>query len=177
MQVTTVMVVVLIVWCLVTVWKRGYQTVPLPVKENLHLGLDALGWLRGTALPNITVIALLIGFGHSLLAMSGFETLAQVYREMEAPKLKNLPRTSLVVIVYALVFTGSVSFFAVMLIPDAERAKHLDNLIGGLAMFLAGPTTARLVFHGFVVSGRDIHPRGSRQHLAGGLERGVEPRR
>ncbi len=151
MQVTTVMVVVLIVWCLVTVWKHGYQPIPLPVKENLHLGRDALGWLEGTALPNITIIALLIGFGHSLLAMSGFETLAQVYREMEAPKLKNLQRTSMVVIVYALVFTGSVSFFAVMLIPDAERAKHLDNLIGGLAMFLAGPTTAKLVFHGLVV--------------------------
>ena len=151
MQVTTVMVVVLIVWCLVTVWKHGYQPVPLPVKENLHLGVDALGWLEGTALPNITIIALLIGFGHSLLAMSGFETLAQVYREMEAPKLRNLQRTSMVVIVYALVFTGSVSFFAVMLIPDAERAKHLDNLIGGLAMFLAGPKTAKLAFHGFVV--------------------------
>jgi hypothetical protein len=110
-----------------------------------------LGWLEGTAAPNITVIALLIGLGHSLHAMSGFETLAQVYREIEAPKLENLKRTGLVVILYALVFTSSVSFFAVMLIPDAERSKYLNNLIGGLSMFLARPMAAKLVFHAFVV--------------------------
>ena len=31
-----------------------------------------------------------IAFGHSLLSMSGFEALAQVYREVAYPKLKNL---------------------------------------------------------------------------------------
>jgi amino acid transporter len=151
MQITTVMVVILIIWCLLTIWKHGFQPAPLPVKANLRFGPDALGWLQGTAAPSITVIALMIGLGHSLLAMSGFETLAQVYRELEAPKLKNLRRTSLVVILYSLLFTSSVSFFAVMLIPDAERMKHLDNLIGGLSMFLIGPTPAKLVFHAFVV--------------------------
>jgi len=40
----------------------------------------------------------------------------------------------------------------VMLIPDAERAKSLDNLIGGLAMNLAGPIGVRLAFHAFVVA-------------------------
>jgi amino acid transporter len=88
--------------------------------------------------------------GHSLLAMSGFETLAQVYREIEAPKLKNLQRTRLIVIIYSLVFTSSVSFLGVMLIR-AQRAKYLDNLIGGLSMFLAGAIAIRLVFHAFVV--------------------------
>jgi amino acid transporter len=151
MQVTTVMVVILIVWCLVTAWKFGYQPVPPPIQENLRFGPHALGWLKGTALPGITAIAVLIGLGHSLLAMSGFETMAQVYREIEAPKLRNLQRASLVVITYALLFTGSVSFFAVMLIPDAQRLKYVDNLIGGLAMFLAGPAKVRLAFHGFVV--------------------------
>jgi amino acid transporter len=38
-----------------------------------------------------------------------------------------------------------------MLIPDAERGKYLDNLIGGLSMFLVGPFALRLAFHGFVV--------------------------
>ncbi len=33
--------------------------------------------------------AVIIAFGHSLLSMSGFETLAQVYREIAYPKLKN----------------------------------------------------------------------------------------
>ena len=151
MKITTVMVVILIVWCLLTMAMKGFQPAPLLTKENLHYGNHALGWLQGTPLPNITAVAILIGLGHSLLAMSGFETLAQVYREIEAPKLKNLQKTGLVVILYSLTFTSLVSFFAVMLIPDAERAKYLNNLIGGLSMFLAGPTALKLAFHAFVV--------------------------
>ena len=36
--------------------------------------------------PAIPIIALIIAFGHSLLSMSGFETLAQVYREIAYPE-------------------------------------------------------------------------------------------
>ncbi len=54
-------------------------------------------------------------------------------------------------IVYSLIFTSVVSFFAVMLIPDSERYKYLQNLIGGLSMFLVGPTALKLAFHAFVV--------------------------
>jgi amino acid transporter len=151
MQITTVMVVMLIIWCGVTMALKGYQTVPLPHAVNIHYGNDALGWLKGTALPTITAVAIVIGLGHSLLAMSGFETLAQVYRELEAPKLKNLRKTGLAVILYSLTFTSLVSFFAVMLIPDAQRGKYLDNLIGGLSMYLAGPMPLKLLFHAFVV--------------------------
>ena len=151
MQITTAMVVMLIVWCLVTMALNGFQTVPLPTKAHLHYGHYSLGWLRGTVLPDITAVAIFIGLGHSLLAMSGFETLAQVYREIEAPKLKNLRTTGLVVILYSLLFTSLVSFFAVMLIPDAARQKYLDNLIGGLSMYLVGPTPPKLLFHAFVV--------------------------
>ncbi len=151
MQITTVMVVMLIVWCGITMATKGFQTVPLPTKANLQYGPGALGWLQGTLAPSITALAVLIGLGHSLLAMSGFETLAQVYREMEAPKLKNLKKTGMVVIVYSLIFTAGVSFLSVMLIPDSERPKYLDNLIGGLSMFLVGPTALKLLFHGFVV--------------------------
>jgi len=44
---------------------------------------DALGWLRHTRLPyTVGLIGILIGLGHSVLAMSGEETLAQVYREV-----------------------------------------------------------------------------------------------
>src|ERR1043165_3041542 len=151
MQITTVMVVILIVWCVVTILKNGYQPVPLPVRENLHFGPDALGWLKGTVAPSITVIAILVGLGHSLLAMSGFETLAQVYREVAHPKLKNLERAGLVIFLYSMLFTSLVSFFAVMIIPDAVRPQFLDNLIGGLSMYLAGPVAVKLLFHGFVV--------------------------
>lgn len=151
MYITTVMVAVLIVWCVLTMIMKGYQPVPFPAKPNLHFGPDALGWLKGTVAPTITAVAIFVGLGHSLLAMSGFETLAQVYRELQAPKLQNLKKAGLVVIIYSLLFTSLVSFFAVMLIPDAQRPHYLDNLIGGLAMVLVGPLALKLAFHAFVV--------------------------
>jgi len=151
MQITTIMVAILIVWCLATIFTHGHQPVPFPGMSNLHFSDDALGWLKGTAAPSITFIAVLIGLGHSLLAMSGEESLAQVNREIAAPKLKNLERAGFVIFVYSLLFTSLVSFFAVMIIPDSERPKYLDNLIGGLSMFLAGPMSLRLLFHAFVV--------------------------
>src|ERR1700733_11241561 len=151
MQITTVMVVILIVWCLITIFQRGYNPVPLPVLKNLHFSEDGVGWLKGTLGPSITIIAVLIGLGHSLLAMSGEESLAQVNREIASPKLKNLERAGFVIFVYSMVFTSLVSFFAVMIIPDVERQKYLDNLIGGLSMYLMGPMGARLAFHAFVV--------------------------
>ena len=80
MYVTTVMVVLLIGWCGLTMAIKGFQPVPFPSKASLHYGGGALGWLQGTAAPSITFVAILVGLGHSLLAMSGFETLAQVYR-------------------------------------------------------------------------------------------------
>ena len=151
MQVTTVMVVILIVWCIVTILKNGYQPVPLPIPSNLKFDPAALGWLKGTVAPSITVIAIMIGLGHSLLAMSGEESLAQVNREIAHPKLKNLERAGFVIFIYSMLFTSLVSFFAVMIIPDAARKNFLDNLIGGLSMFLVGPLSVRLLFHGFVV--------------------------
>ena len=84
--------------------------------------------------------------------MSGtLETLAQVYREIGYPKLKNLKITANIVCVYAVLCTGVITLFAAMIIPDAERVQHFDNLIGGLAMSLSGPYILRLGFHIFVV--------------------------
>jgi len=83
--------------------------------------------------------------------LSGEETLAQVNREIEHPKLKNLEKTGLVIFLYSLLFTSLVSFFAVMIIPDKVRPDHFANLIGGITIVLAGPTTLKLIFHGFVV--------------------------
>ncbi len=151
MQITTVMVVLLIAWCLATIFSRGYQPVPAPIPGNLRFNPEALGWLKGTVVPAIPFIAILIGLGHSLLAMSGEESMAQVYREIAHPKLKNLERAGFVIFLYSLLFTSLVSFFAVMIIPDAERGKYLDNLIGGLSVFLIGPASLRLLFHAFVV--------------------------
>jgi amino acid transporter/nucleotide-binding universal stress UspA family protein len=151
MQIASAMVVVLIVWCIATILKHGYQPVPFPTLHTLRFTDESVGWLKGTVAPSITVIAIMIGLGHSLLAMSGFETLAQVYREIAHPKLKNLERAGWVIFAYSMLFTSLVSFFAVMIIPDSARPQFLDNLIGGLSMYLLGPLPLRLAFHGAVV--------------------------
>ena len=152
MVITTVMVVILILWCTYTVFHVQIQIPPNPFHPGVvPLTKESLGWLRGTWLSHLTLIIMFVGFGHSVLAMSGEETLAQVNREIEHPKLKNLEKTGLVIFLYSLLFTSLVSFFAVMIVPDKVRPDHFANLIGGITMYLAGPTTLKLIFHGFVV--------------------------
>ena len=152
MQLTTVMVVILIIWCVVTVLQRGINPIPLPTLANIHFTDEAVGWLKGSAWTQVSFIAILIGLGHSVLAMSGEESLAQVNREIASPKLRNLKRAGFVIFMYSLLFTSLVSFFAVSIIPDQERVNvYIDNLIGGLAMNVVGPLPLRLLFHAFVV--------------------------
>lgn len=150
MGITTVMAVILITWSLLTLQLRGFHLPPFaPVFTP-----ESLGWLhsfKGNIAP-LGFIGITIAFGHSLLAMSGEESLAQVYREMEAPKLKNLKRTGFIVFLYSMLLTSLVSFFAVMIIPDAIRtSQYSDNLISGLTMYLAGPTPLKILFQAFVV--------------------------
>jgi amino acid transporter len=152
MKLVTVMVVLLIGWCIYTAILRHSPLPPWPHPRNLRLNASALGWLAGSPLPHMFgIIAIFIALGHSVLAMSGEESLAQVYREIESPKLPNLKKAGMVIFIYSLVFTSLVSFFAVMIIPDSVRQSYLENLIGGLAMSLHGPLIARLIFHAFVV--------------------------
>src|SRR5581483_1822876 len=154
MSVTTVMVVLLIGWCVYTLFHVPFQVPPNPLKYGIILNHESLGWLAGlkdTWLTHSTLFILLLGFGHSVLAMSGEETLAQVNREIAHPKLKNLKKAAVVIGLYALLFTALTSFFAVMIIPDSTRPQFFGNLIGGIAMNLWGPMWARLAFHGFVV--------------------------
>ena len=153
MQLTTAMVVALIAWCGYTLLVRGGHLPPAPIPRNIVMSEHTLGWLAKTHLAqNIGIIAVLVGLGHSVLAMSGAESLAQVYREIEHPKLPNLKKAVLVIFIYSMVFTSLVSFFAVMIIPDKIRPEYFENLIGGLAMSLTGPFVARLAFHIFVVA-------------------------
>ena len=181
MMATTVMGVVMIVWCLVTIAvEPGKRNLPpatpelskkvdvdgKPLLDPFGKQVDPLGFigetslghslrpenLHGSWLSVIGVIGIMLSFGHSILAMSGEETLAQVYREVESPKLKNFKRAALVVFLYSLLFTSLISFFAVMIIPDGVRmSRYSDNLIGGLAMNVVGPQWARLVLNGIVV--------------------------
>src|SRR5215510_6603927 len=118
MYVTTVMVVLLIVWSSVTILMRSdtRRLPPAPMPENLAFNEDAVGWLPKLApqalrqfppeeststVPTadetrygfvhnagmwLGLLGLLVALGHSVLAMSGEESLAQVNRELEYPK-------------------------------------------------------------------------------------------
>jgi len=152
MYVTTAMVIIMIVWCCYTIAVHGAHLPPLPSLRNLQYSPEALGWLRHSRLPyTVGLIGILIGLGHSVLAMSGQETMAQVYREIEHPKLRNLEKAGFIVFIYSLLFTAGVSFFALMIIPDDVRPQFFGNLISGLAMNVVGPYRLKLVFQAFVV--------------------------
>ena len=152
MYITTVMVVLMLIWAGYTLWVRGIHWPPEPLPSHLTFDPDALGWLRWSRLPyTVGFIGILIGLGHSVLAMSGEETLAQVYREIEHPKLKNLKKAGVVIVLYSVIFTAGVSFLASMIIPDSIRPQFFNNLISGLALYFVGPYHLRLAFEAFVV--------------------------
>ncbi|HQT90609.1 MAG TPA: APC family permease [Candidatus Kryptobacter bacterium] len=148
-QITGVLAVVLFVWSLTTIFTRGFHLPPFTV----NLSPDALGWLKGVDwLRTIGFVGVIVGMGHSVLAVSGEETLAQVYREIESPKLKNLKKTALIMFVFSFIFTGLNSLFGAMIIPQQElMGKYNDNALSGLAMNLVGPHAALLALQMFVV--------------------------
>ena len=150
MQITTVMAVVMISWCGITLFVRGAHLPPLGIA--LHRRFPGMAEELAGAPATFGVLGIMIAFGHSILAMSGEESLAQVNREIEAPKLQNLLRAGFIIFIYSLLLTSLISFFAVMIIPDSVRMKeYSDNLIGGLAMYMVGPLWLRLAFRAFVV--------------------------
>ncbi len=152
MQITTVMVLILLAWGSYSVFMRGAHLPPAPIPSNLRFSTDAQGFLKGSGLPILGLFGILMAFGHSILAMSGEESLAQVNREIEHPKLKNLKRAAIVIAIYSLVFTGGATLLASMLIPTWERTHiYQDNLIAGLAMYMVGPMFWRVAFRIFVV--------------------------
>ncbi len=159
MQVTTLMVVILLGWSAFTLLRGGFHIPPPPLPANLHFDQTALGFLKGSHIAELSgnftrlfgLFGIMMAFGHSVLAMSGEESLAQVYREIAHPKLKNLKRTALIIAIYSLIFTGGATLLAGMLIPDSVRLHYTDNLIAGLAMYQAGPQVLKLIFRAFVV--------------------------
>jgi len=187
MYVTTVMVVLLIVWSGITILTKPVtqRLPPAPVPHNLAFNRDAVGWLPKIApgalqdlpvesppadsstpdevppepryglKPNagalLGLIGILIAFGHSFLAMSGEESLAQVNRELEYPKHRNLMKAGMVIFLYSMLFTSLVSFFAYAIIPDNVRSHYFDNMISGISMNLVGPMPLKLIFQAFIV--------------------------
>ena len=95
---------------------------PASHPRNLHFSDDALGWFNGTSGRRSAPIAIMIAFGHSLLSMSGFETLAQVYREIAYPKMKNLKIHRQHRVHLRRLLHRHITLFAVMIIPG-RRAR------------------------------------------------------
>lgn len=146
---TTVVGVILIGFSVATLMTNHTPLPPLkPVITD-----EALGWLKDFSWAKTWgAFGIMVALGHSLLAMSGEESLAQVYREIEAPKLKNLMRAGVLIAAFSLLFTSLTTFFAIMIIPDSVRVKqYADNLLGGLAMHVVGPEWLHLALHGLVV--------------------------
>ena len=108
--------------------------------------------------------------------MSGEESLAQVNRELEYPKHRNLMRAGMVIFLYSLLFTSLVSFFAYALIPDDVRPLYFNNLISGISLHLAGPLPLRLIFQAFIVVVGFLMLAGRHQHLDHRGERRAQPR-
>jgi amino acid transporter len=148
MWVTAGMVVILLIWSAITIVAKRCGLPGFHVK----LGEHSLGWLSGFAWARTAVpVVMVIAFGHSLLAMSGEETLAQVYREIEAPKHRNLIRAAVVIFIFSFVFTGLCNLAAFMIIPEAKRLGMGENLLNGLVMEFVGPVSLRLLMTAFVV--------------------------
>src|SRR5713101_8226874 len=56
MQVTTVMVVALLIWCPITILLRGnFQLPPFPTPSNIHFSADSLGWFEGTFWAHLSI--------------------------------------------------------------------------------------------------------------------------
>jgi len=184
-KITTVMAVLMMGWCALTLVIQGPANRDIPFTPDLRVKTETLeggkvvpkinpltrdeedplglldevipkSWTEGLRQPPawlsiFGLVGIMIAFGHSVLAMSGLETLAQVYREVASPKLPNFKKAAFIVFAYALVLTGTISFMAVLIIPNDVRMKeYSENLIGGLAMNVIGPVWARLLLNAFV---------------------------
>lgn len=148
MSLVSVMAVILFAWSAYTIAQHGFHW---PSFET-RFTEESLGWLHGDEwATHVGRIGVLIALGHAFLGMSGLETLAQVYREMEAPKLANLKKSAVIIFLFAILLTATMSFLAVGIIPEGDRAKYVDNLLSGLAMSLHGPHWAQLAVQAFVV--------------------------
>ena len=130
---------------------RRCKLPPAADSDKPEIQPDALGFLKKYRTARSWVLfGIIMAFGHSVLAMSGEETLAQVNREIAHPKLKNLKRAAIVIAIYSLVFTGSRRCW----LRDADSGLvrmpvYQDNLIAGLAMYMAGPRSGELMFRVF----------------------------
>ncbi|MBT4439671.1 MAG: amino acid permease [Elusimicrobiaceae bacterium] len=139
--------VILFVWSIVTIAKRGAVLPTFALDFSDH----AYGWVKPTLLQKIGMLGVVMAIGHSVLALSGLETMAQVFREIEYPKIKNLKKAAIIVFIFALVFTGGLTFLSSLIIPPEIIGQYSENLLSGLSMQLWGPQGLKLILQALVV--------------------------
>lgn len=150
--ITSIMGAMVLIWGVLTLLLKDEPFFSKLPPFEIKLSEEAYGWLKDFDwAKSLGIISVMIAFGHSLLALSGEETLGQVYREVEYPKLKNFEKTGVIIFIFSVLLTPGVAFLGIMLIPDSIRPQYIDNLIGGIAMFLYGPQFVRLIMQAFVV--------------------------
>lgn len=139
----------LAIWSFITIGLRGAHMPP----AALSFSPESLGWAGHIDwMKTIGLVGMFMAFGHSVLALSGIETLSQVYREIEYPKAQNLKKAAWLIFGFALLFTGGLTFLSAVIIPpELIAAKYNDNLLSGLAMSLAGPGILKLLMQVMVV--------------------------
>jgi amino acid transporter len=128
--------IILFAYSILTIYHKGFSW----PKFNLNFSKDALGWTAVLGLKPIGLFGIFMAFGQSILALSGLETLGQVYREIEDPKIKNLKKTVVVIFIFSLFFTGILTFLSAVIVPY-EKVVNLysDNLLSGMVMEMIGP--------------------------------------
>ncbi|MGC8867499.1 MAG: APC family permease, partial [Elusimicrobiales bacterium] len=132
-----------------TIIKKGFVLPPF----KLNFSEESLGWARYIDfLKPVGLVGVIMALGHSILALSGLETLAQVYREIEDPKIKNIKKTVLVLFIFSFLFTGMLTFFSALIIPFEKIInEYYENLLSGLAMELFIPYHAKIIMSILVV--------------------------
>jgi amino acid transporter len=122
MQITTVMVVIFLIWCPLTLILRGpAQIPPAPLPQTSTSADDALGWFKGTFWPSIPLhrrhdrVRALAAL-HERLRNAGAGVSRNRLSQAEEPAI-----TGNIVCIYAAVGTGVITVFASMIIPDAVR--------------------------------------------------------
>ena len=139
----------LIIFSLYTLFKKGVKLPPF----EMHFTETSLGWLKDIDfIKPIGIIGIIIAFSHSILALSGLETLAQVFREIEDPKIKNLKKSVFIIFLFGIFFTGFLTFLSSLIIPhDKIISEYSENLLSGLCMELSIPYGFRIIMKILVV--------------------------
>ncbi len=140
---------ILLILSTYTVYKKGFKWPEFSFSFSEH----SLGWAKYIDfLKPVGFIGVIMAMGHSILALSGLETLAQVYREIEDPKILNLKKSVIIIFIFSFLFTGVLTFMSGIIIPyEKIISEYSENLLSGLALELYIPYSAKVFLKTLVV--------------------------